>query len=146
MCSFLANAMCMLYNCDFTINLRILHSLCEYFSPNFRNLYTGFLLSRLHKVFPSATTLASLSREIFGSVGELTAYVVLYSNIFLLLGNNLIIMARCIQEIFYSTTVCRPWAGALACCLIFFSNQIRDLHKISFLSIIRFKIRWECSY
>ena len=96
------------------------------------------MLSRLHKVFPTATTLASLGREIFGRVGELTGYVVLYSNIFLFLGNYLIVMVQCIQEIFYSTTVCRPWAGVLVCCLAFFSNQIRDLHKISFLSIVRF--------
>ena len=106
--------------------------------PNFRSLYTGVLLSRLYKVYPTTTTFASLGREIFGRVGELTGYVVLYLSLFLVLGNYLIVMARCIQEMFYSTTVCRPWAGVLACCLVFFSNQIRDLHKIAFLSIVRF--------
>ena len=131
--------MCIPHNCNFRIDLHILHSSCKQtLHPNLRNLYTGLLLARLYRVFPKTTTYGSLGREIFGRAGELTGYVVLYSYIFLLLGEFLIVMARCVQEMFYSTAICRPWAGVITCCLLFFSNQIRDLHKISFLSIVRF--------
>ena len=125
------------HNCDVTINLHAFTHLTRALRSTLRNLYTGVLLARLYKKFPTATTFASLGREIFGGAGELTGYVVLYSYIFLLLGDYLIVMARCIQEMFVATTLCRPWAGVIACCLVFFSNQIRDLHKISFLSIVR---------
>lgn len=102
------------------------------------NLYTGILLVRLRDHHPTITTYGELGTTLFGENIGIVAYVFLYLHIFFLLGEYMIVMARSIQGIFYTTDICRPTAGIITMVILVISNQARTLRNIAILSVVSF--------
>jgi len=103
----------------------------------FFGVYSGILLSRMATVFPNASTFGMLGDLFFNRIGALFGYISLYSYLFFLLSEYLLVLGKAMQGIVESR-MCLSLASFISSLVLIFPNQFRTLHGISFLSAISF--------
>mmetsp|Transcript_4957 Transcript_4957/g.8660 ORF Transcript_4957/g.8660 Transcript_4957/m.8660 type:complete len:503 (+) Transcript_4957:23-1531(+) len=102
------------------------------------NVFTSLLLNSVHLAMPDVVTVGDALDRLMGRQAGIVGYFVLYTYIFLVMSNYLIVLATAVQSVFYSTLICRSAAAAIGCALLLPGNQFRTLAGLTTLSGISF--------
>lgn len=102
------------------------------------NVFTSLLLNSVHLAFPDVVTVGDALEKLMGRTAGIIGYLVLYTYIFLVCANYLIVLATAVQSVVYNVALCRPVAAAIGCALLLPGNQFRTLAGLTTLSGVSF--------
>ena len=101
------------------------------------NLYCGWLAWEAQTIsFPGTLTLAQIGHRAYGTTGQWVTGVVVYSFLFFVLGNYLLTLGLCLQQVFVTVDMPRPLWSLLGALLLLPFCQIRTLNGARLLLIV----------
>jgi amino acid permease len=102
------------------------------------NVFTSLLLNQVQKAYPEAITLGDALDQLLGRFVGMIGYTSLYTYLFFVSANYVIVLSTAVQSVVYTQVVCKPLATAIGCALLLPGNQLRTLADISLLGAASF--------
>jgi len=97
----------------------------------FLGQFTGKILCKLVVGFPGSPTLGGLAEHLFGKIGVVSCYVILYVYLFFALSQYILISGKAVQGAIYEDNMCISTAMLYAGCVLLPLSQVRTLYSVS---------------
>jgi len=108
-----------------------LPGICSLLLFCFLGQFTGKILCKLVVAFPASPTLGGLAEHLYGKIGKMSCYVILYVYLFFILSQYMLISGKAVQGAIYEDNMCISTAMLIAGCILLPLSQVRTLHSVS---------------